>query len=351
MRAPRDGKHEEVSAVKEDRTPGKGVAMSQTCPEAGLPTRRAAAMFFLSLLFLAVAAVPVQAVPEAGLGHMAAALYVLAALWLVLVVEALEGLRHCERPTRVLARLLIITLLPPFRMTLATASTDGRVWLPLLGWQPPGRELAERLERALSVPMLCIAAMILPILAVEFFGADRVSASPRLALTLQIGTAMIWLAFALEFILMVSVTEDRWTYCWRHWVDIAIIVLPLVAFLRGLRLMRAARIARAAEAAQGLPAPRACATRIPRAGSARRSGENTASRPRAPPALPARTAQGAGMPDGAAARQDPGCRAGDRRARGAGTGRCAGSMVRGLRLLQKKDTKLVDLAAPRSSCR
>lgn len=217
--------------------------MSQTCPEAGLPTRRAAAMFFLSLLFLAVAAVPVQAVPEAGLGHMAAALYVLAALWLVLVVEALEGLRHCERPTRVLARLLIITLLPPFRMTLATASTDGRVWLPLLGWQPPGRELAERLERVLSVPMLCIAAMILPILAVEFFGADRISASPRLALTLQIGTAMIWLAFALEFILMVSVTEDRWTHCWRHWVDIAIIVLPLVAFLRGLRLMRAARIA------------------------------------------------------------------------------------------------------------
>jgi hypothetical protein len=216
--------------------------MPQSRAEADLPTRRAAVMFFLSFLFLAVAAVPVHAVPEAGLEHMGTALYALAALWVVLLAEALEGLRHCEHPTRALARLLIIALLPPFRMTLATMPTGGRVWLPLLGWQRADRELAEHLERVFSVPMLCIAAMILPILAVEFFGAARVSASPHLALTLQVGTAMIWLAFALEFILMVSVTEDKWAYCWRHWVDIAIIVLPLVAFLRGLRLLRAARM-------------------------------------------------------------------------------------------------------------
>src|SRR5512143_275978 len=124
--------------------------MPQSRAEVELSTRRAAVMFFLSFLFLAVAAVPVQAVPEAGLGHMGTALYALAALWAVLLAEALEGLRHCERPTRALARLLVITLLPPFRMTLATAPTGGRVWLPLLGWQPAGRDLAERLERVLS---------------------------------------------------------------------------------------------------------------------------------------------------------------------------------------------------------
>ena len=50
---------------------------------------------------------------------------------------------------------------------------------------------------------------------------------------------MIWLAFAVEFIMMVSVADKKITYCKEHWLDIAIILLPLISFLRSVQFVRA----------------------------------------------------------------------------------------------------------------
>ena len=92
--------------------------------------------------------------------------------------------------------------------------------------------------------MIAIALLILPILVVEFFMKDQVANHAWLRLCLHLGTGVIWFAFAGEFILMVSVADQKLAYCKKHWIDLAIILLPLFSFLRSLRAMRATRIAK-----------------------------------------------------------------------------------------------------------
>ena len=41
---------------------------------------------------------------------------------------------------------------------------------------------------------------------------------------------------------MIAVVDRKLKYCLKHWIDILVIVLPLVAFLRSLRLARLARL-------------------------------------------------------------------------------------------------------------
>jgi voltage-gated potassium channel len=55
---------------------------------------------------------------------------------------------------------------------------------------------------------------------------------------------VIWFSFAIEFILMVSIAENKLDYCKRNWLDIAIILLPAISFLRSLQTMRATRLAK-----------------------------------------------------------------------------------------------------------
>lgn len=58
-------------------------------------------------------------------------------------------------------------------------------------------------------------------------------------------TAAIWLSFALEFILLVSLAEKKIEFCKKHWINLVIILLPLLAFLRSLQLFRFLRMAKA----------------------------------------------------------------------------------------------------------
>ncbi len=122
----------------------------------------------------------------------------------------------------------------------------GRIWLPWIGWQQINRDLRRRLERAFSIPMIVIALMILPLLALEFGNwqwAQSLRALPGVPLMISIGTTVIWFAFAVEFIIMVSIAEKKLTYCVQHWLDLAIILLPMIAFLRTTRVLRLGRAA------------------------------------------------------------------------------------------------------------
>jgi len=145
---------------------------------------------------------------------------------------------------------LIFCLCPSLRMGAKSAEMQGQLWLPGLGWQRPNRRLRRRLEQHFSIPMICIALLILPVLIVEFLLKDQVARYQWLRVLLHFGTGVIWFAFAAEFILMVSIAEKKIDYIRRHWVDLAIIVLPFFSFLRSLQAMRGTRIARLARVPQ-----------------------------------------------------------------------------------------------------
>jgi len=172
--------------------------------------------------------------------------WLMAAVWLSIFLESLIGYsRGSDHSWRATAKLVLIWLVPPYRLALSTVSAGHCVWLPGLGWQQPDKDCFERLERLLSVPMLLVALMILPILAIEFFWAKYVEALPSLALALDLGTAVIWLAFAAEFIVMSALAENKLVYVAKHWINLAIILLPFLAFLRGFQFMRLLRLGRA----------------------------------------------------------------------------------------------------------
>lgn len=172
--------------------------------------------------------------------------WLMIAIWLPIFLESLLGYArstdHSWKPT---AKLVLIWLVPPYRMVLSTSTRGHCVWLPGLGWQQPDRDCFERLDRVLSVPMLLVALMILPILAIEFLWATYVVEYPSLALALDLGTAVIWLAFAGEFIVMSALAENKLVYVARHWVNLAVILLPFLAFLRSFQVMRLLRLGRA----------------------------------------------------------------------------------------------------------
>lgn len=163
-------------------------------------------------------------------------------LWPIVIAESVFHwlTRPWDKPNRRLHLFsLLFCICPSLRMCARSYEKGNRLWLPRLGWRYPNKRLRSRLERHFSLPMIAIAFLILPVLVIEFFLHDRVEGSVVLWSLLHVGTGIIWLAFAIEFILMVSVAEKKIAYCKDHWLDLAILLLPLISFLRSIQVIRA----------------------------------------------------------------------------------------------------------------
>lgn len=142
------------------------------------------------------------------------------------------------------SRHLVAALFPPLRIG-ARDHVDGRtLWLPGTGWMTATDDLEVQLERKLGVPMIVVALLVLPVIAIEFVWAERIVEEAWLAVATQLAGAAIWLAFSVEFLVLISIVKDRWRFVRRHWLDLLIICLPLLAFLRVLRLGRLGRLLR-----------------------------------------------------------------------------------------------------------
>ena len=199
-------------------------------------TPREQLMTGLALVFLVFAALTlhrVEGAPE-DTGYLPGTL--LLALWVPLGIDALVGFaRRGDFSRPATQRLLLLLAIPPFRIALSPYGAESCVFLPMLGWQRADVDLYERMERTFGIPMLFMAVLILPILAVELFWADLVSEHPGIRLFLDVGALAIWIAFCIEFIVMVTLAPKKLVYMARNWINLAIIVLPFLAFLRGLR--------------------------------------------------------------------------------------------------------------------
>ena len=177
----------------------------------------------------------------------AVTLFMMCLMWPVVILESMahwltrpwnrEMLRHHWLG-------LLFCFCPALRMCARSPEMHGRLWLPGLGWRQADKRLRRRLEHQFSIPMIFIALLIMPVLIVEFFMKEQVASHLWLRVLLHIGTGVIWFSFAAEFVLMVSVADKKIEYCKKHWIDLAIILLPLISFLRSLQTMRSTRIAK-----------------------------------------------------------------------------------------------------------
>ena len=204
-------------------------------------------MFYLALAFLVLASGVIHRVGH-GFGtyfEFEAIAWALFVLWPIFLVEGLLRLAFCVRQEKVWLRVLRVVMFcvaPPLRLGARSYADVTKMWLPGPGWCVVDRHLRRRLERFFSIPMMAMAVLILPVLALEYFWAEQVRAHFGAALFFDVATSVIWMAFAAEFILMLSVADKKFRYALQNWVDLAIVVLPLIDFLPVLRLLRLTRL-------------------------------------------------------------------------------------------------------------
>jgi len=156
-------------------------------------------------------------------------LAVLAILYLVMLGE---GIAHWVTGGKQLRQHLMFALFPFMRLSSLDHRDGTHVWVVGMGWLKRTRLLEQRLTSVFSLPMLLIALPILPLIIVQLIWSQKINTDPNLKFAMATATAVIWMAFVFEFAIMFTVARRRLKYCKEHWINIAIIALPLVGFLR-----------------------------------------------------------------------------------------------------------------------
>lgn len=140
---------------------------------------------------------------------------------------------------------------PPLRLGGRDHHDGKSIWLPMLGWRHVNRTLRREVERAFSGPMIVVALMMLPLLAIDLYWLEKIRRNPEayawldpryLRFAVAAGTVVIWMAFAIEFLVMASIVDKKFRYLKEHWLDVAIICLPMISFARLLRASQLLRM-------------------------------------------------------------------------------------------------------------
>jgi voltage-gated potassium channel len=167
-------------------------------------------------------------------------------LWMLAILHplfVLETFTHAAYGHRIYKQDLLFCLLPALRLGCRDHADRGSLWLPRIGWSRVNAALVRRMETAFSGPMIAIALAALPLLGFEYYLLTSHSEPPwHLIALLKVSESVIWVAFASELILMLSIVPQRFRYCRQHWIDILIICLPLISCLRVFRLGRMLRL-------------------------------------------------------------------------------------------------------------
>ena len=144
--------------------------------------------------------------------------------------------------SRILGVLLPCAKLPPRCGDARTVYFPGSAVREESRWKPLGPQLERSLEASFAGPMIAMALLIVPLLAIEYWWEAAIEARPWAKLLLAIGHGIIWAAFTFEFVTRINVARSKWAYFKKHWLDALIIALPLVAFLRMARLGQLGRL-------------------------------------------------------------------------------------------------------------
>jgi len=174
-------------------------------------------------------------------------------MWPLFIAESLHHLVQAKAvgATRNHLKMRIASaILPPLRLGTPSSAWQGRLWLPVMDWIHPGKLSTLTLTRFFGKPMIAIALLILPILLLEFGFKSLVANHFWLQMLIHVATGFIWFAFTVEFIVMVSATDRKIAYIKKNWLDLAIILLPLISFLRGIRALRLAKLAKVQQLAK-----------------------------------------------------------------------------------------------------
>ena len=163
----------------------------------------------------------------------------LGVLYLLIVTEALL---HWQAGSQNMGQHIAFLLMPIFRLCPRDHVDGRRAWVAGIGWRETTHRFERYLARLFSGPMIVIALMVLPIVAVEFIWYETIYTDRIWKFLIETSSGFIWMSFVYEFVVMVSVVEKKLRYCKQNWIDLAIVLLPLVSFMGAARLGRLVRL-------------------------------------------------------------------------------------------------------------
>ena len=110
-------------------------------------------------------------------------------------------------------------------------------------------ESATKIEKRIDTPMIILALLIIPVVVIEL---EIVSTNEYLVSYATVIDDAIWFAFLLEYLVLVSLYDDKIGYTKRSWLNLIILLLspPFIcpdgfALIRSLRSLRVLRLFRA----------------------------------------------------------------------------------------------------------
>ena len=197
-------------------------------------------MFVVTVLFLVLLAGLLHLTDGDLLGPLGTKF--LAGLGVLYLCFVVETIIHWRSGSRNMRQHISYLLMPVMRLCPHDHADGERAWIPGLGWRIMSSHLEKYLSRIFSAPMIIIALLVLPVVGVEFFYAEQLASNSLSKRIVEMCSAFIWMAFVFEFVVMFSIVEKRIRYCKQNWIDIAVVLLPLVSFIGAARLSRLVKL-------------------------------------------------------------------------------------------------------------
>ncbi len=198
-------------------------------------------MFFLTIIFISLIAIIIQYMQlDHGFEQhpfFQALIDILLILWVFFFLERVLVLICCkERRNKYVAH-FFIALLPPLRLAARRCDDKEYIWW-IYHWQLVDQSLYQSIEKRFLYPILAISLLMIPFWIAEIIFKTGIETHPFLYHIINWGNALIWGLFTSEFIILFSMAKKQGEYLIKHWLELFIIILPLLALSRFLLISK-----------------------------------------------------------------------------------------------------------------
>lgn len=98
-------------------------------------------------------------------------------------------------------------------------------------------ELREKLDRYLDLPLALASVVVVLLIIIQLTGEVSESWERRL----EVLSWALWSLFLLEFLIKFALAPVKRQYVRKHWLDVLVVLLPFLRFLRLARVLQATR--------------------------------------------------------------------------------------------------------------
>lgn len=199
-------------------------------------------LFICTLLFISLLAITIQYLQtEKGFEFFSSLPILfdsLLILWLIIFIERLIYLSFCQKN---IISVILTVCLPPLRLASQRCHPTKFIWLPY-HWRTVDDLLYTRLERKFLYPIFICSLVMMPVWLFEIFWPQYLLSHPLFYHLATLGNAIIWGLFVIEFVVMFSIAPKRLDYLKQHWLELFIIIIPILAVARVILIAKYASL-------------------------------------------------------------------------------------------------------------